>query len=72
MEIKDLEIILMEHSEVVGDTRRLINLLKDFFPEEQKNIRLLGNALEIDILQHIKTNQLDKILYMRLSKALKI
>lgn len=70
MEIKDLEIILKEHSEVIGDTRRLVNLLKDCFPEEQKNIRLLGNALEVNILQQIRTNQLDKVLYMRLCKQL--
>lgn len=49
MEIKDLETILKEHPEVIGDTRRLVNLLRDYFPEEQKIIRLLGNALEINI-----------------------
>lgn len=36
MEIKDLEIILKEHTEVIGDTRRFVNLLGDYFLEEQK------------------------------------
>lgn len=70
MKIADLTSVLKKYPEAVEDTKRMTNLLKDLFPREQRDIWLLKQALEIDILRQIHTNQLDDSLARRLSMRL--
>lgn len=66
MKKEDLTSVLHKYPEAIEDTKRLTNLLKDLFPGEQRDIWLLKQALEIDILRQIQVNQLDDALFRRL------
>lgn len=70
MERKDLLRILQKHPEVIKDRSRLVGALKDYFPGERPQIRLLEDALEIDILRELRTKPLDRPLLLRLRKRL--
>ena len=70
MEGKELLDILRKYPDTIEDQKRLMGILKDYFPTERQNIRLLEQALEVNILQEIHTKHLDKPLQLRLRKRL--
>lgn len=70
MEGKELALLLKKHPEAVKDPKRLRNMLYDWFPTEQREIRLLEWALELDILREIQADPIDMPLLLRLSRRM--
>lgn len=76
MEWREMETVLKKHPEIIEGAKqskswsRLTNLLADYFPTEQKNIRLLKLALDINILHELEAKPIDVPLVRRLSKRL--
>lgn len=70
MESKDLLLVLQQYPTAIEEPRKLINLLKDLFPEAKRDIWLLEKALDINILQQIQQNELDSLFFRRLSSRL--
>lgn len=70
METKELIKILKDHPEAINCATTLVNILRDYYPNEKSNINAILTAYNAGILSMIRESQLDNIFIAKAKKIL--